>query len=226
MSQQAPDLPRSVQIIARYRGLIGFVALLGAIAGIIFAALTPPAPSSQALVMFTAPTCPAGGICGGPMFTPAYFQAMLLKQFPSGVQVKPAGGELVSINVAAGTTAQAEAIAAAAAADAGSVSYMGEHASLRVVQTATGAAAATPLKQVAGDALLGAVLGGLLGFIAAAAGSQTVIESPALARGLDIGAGDPGAGQPTRYATNGLTLRQLARESAERKAASDRLGDG
>ena len=90
----------------------------------------------------------------------------------------------------------------------------------------TSAAAATPRKQVAGDALLGAVLGGLLGFIAAGAGSQTVIESPALPRGLDIGAGDPGAGQPTRYATNGLTLRQLARESAERKAASDRLGDG
>ena len=70
-------------------------------------------------------------------------------------------------------------------------------------------------------AVTAAVLGGLLGFIAVAAGSQTVIESPALARGLDIGAGDPGAGQPTRYATNGLALRQLTRESAERKAASD-----
>jgi hypothetical protein len=228
MNQQAPDLPRSVQIIARYRGLIGFVALLGALAGIIFAALTPPASSSQAMVVFTAPTCPggAGAICGGPMFSSAYFQAMLLKQFPSGVQVTPAAGDVVSIRVAAGTVAQAEAIADAAAADAGSVSYMGEHASLRVLDTATSAAPATPLKQVAGDALLGAVLGGLLGFIAAAAGSQTVIESPALPRGLDIGAGDPGAGQPTRYATNGLTLRQLARESAERKAASDRLGDG
>ena len=219
MNQQAPDLPRSLQIIARYRGLIGFVALLGALAGIIFAALTPPASSSQAMVVFTAPTCPggAGAICGGPAFSSGYFQAMLLKQFPSGVQVTPAGGNVVSIRVAAGTIAQAEAIADAAAADAGSVG---------VLDAGTSAAVATPLKQVAGDALLGAVLGGLLGFIAAAAGSQTVVESPALPRGLDIGAGDPGAGQPTRYATNGLTLRQLARESAERKAASDRLGDG
>ena len=224
MNQQAPDLPRSVQIIAQYRGLIGFVALLGALAGIIFAALTPPASSSQAMVVFTAPTCPggAGAICGGPAFSSGYFQAMLLRQFPSGVQVTPAGGNVVSIRVAAGTIAQAEAIANAAATDVGSVSYMGEHASLRVLDTGTSAAPATPLKQVAGDALLGAVLGGLLGFIAAAAGSQTVIESPALPRGLDIGAGDPGAGQPTRYATNGVTLRQLARESTERTAAADR----
>ena len=228
MNQQAPDLPRSVQIVARYRGLIGLVALLGALAGIIFAALTPPASSSQAMVLFTAPTCPggAGAICGGPAFSSGYFQAILLQQFPSGVQVTPAGGNVMSIRVAAGTMAQAKAIANAAATDVGSVSYMGEHASLRVLDTGTSAAAATPLKQVAGDALLGAVLGGLLGFISAAAGSQTVIESPALSRGLDIGAGGPGAGQPTRYATNGLTLRQLARESAERTAGFDRLGDG
>ena len=142
MNQQAPDLPRSLQIIARYRGLIGFVALLGALAGIIFAALTPPASSSQAMVVFTAPTCPggAGAICGGPAFSSGYFQAMLLKQFPSGVQVTPAGGNVVSIRVAAGTIAQAEAIADAAAADAGSVSYMGEHASLRVLDAGTSAA--------------------------------------------------------------------------------------
>ncbi len=203
MSQQASDLPRSVQIIGRYRTLIGLVALLGAFVGIVLAALNPPASSSQALVVFTAPTCPAGAICGGPMFSPAYVQAMLLKQFPSGVQVKPVGGDVVSISVTAGTTAQAEAIANAAAADAGSVSYMGEYASIRILQTATSAAATTPLKQVAGDALLGAVLGALAGIIAALAGSQTIIDSPALSRGLDIGAGDGGAGQPTKYATNG-----------------------
>ncbi|MGH3202691.1 MAG: hypothetical protein ACRDP5_11675 [Streptosporangiaceae bacterium] len=226
MNQQAPDLPRSVQIIGRYRGLIGVVALLGALVGVLFAALNPPASSSQALVEFTAPTCPAGAICGGPMFSPAYFQAMLLQQFPSGVQVKPAGGDVVSISVTAGTTAQAEAIANAAAADAGSVSYMGEHASISLLRTGTSAAVATPLKQVVGDALLGAVLGALVGFIAALAGSQTIIDSPALSRGLDIGAGDGGTGQPTRYATNGLTLQQLARESDQRRAAPGRPFDG
>ena len=136
-------------------------------------------------------------------------------------------GDVVSIKVDAGTAAQAAALAQAAAqsyiVDASSLPYMGEYASVQVLQPATtSATATTPLKQVAGDALLGAVLGALLGIIAALAGSQTIIESPALPRGLDIGAGDPGAGQPTRYATNGVTLRQLARESTERTAAADR----
>jgi hypothetical protein len=226
MSQQAPDLPRSVQIIGRYRALIGLVALLGAFVGIVLAVLNPPASSSQALVVFTAPTCPAGAICGGPMFSPAYVQAMLLKQFPNGVQVKPVGGDVVSISVTAGTTAQAVAIANAASADAGSLSYMGESASVQLLRAAPSAAATTPFKQVAGDALLGAVLGALVGIIAALAGSQTLIDSPTLSRGLDIGAGDGGAGEPIRYATNGLTLRQLARESALRTNPPDRPFDG
>jgi len=110
MNQQASDLPRSVQIIGRYWGLIGLVALLGALVGVVFAALNPPASSSRTLVVFEAPTCPAGAICGGPMFSPAFIEAMLLKQFPSGVQVKPVTGDVVSISVAGGTAAQAEAI--------------------------------------------------------------------------------------------------------------------
>src|SRR5580700_8132269 len=74
MNQQPPDLPRSVQIIGRYRSLIGVVALLGALVGVLLAALNPPASSSQTLVVFTAPTCPAGGICGGPAFSPAFIE--------------------------------------------------------------------------------------------------------------------------------------------------------
>jgi len=230
MNQQSPDLPRSVQIIGRYRSLIGVVALLGALVGVLLAALNPPASSSQTLVVFTAPTCPAGAICGGPMFSPAFVDGMLLQQFPSGVQVKPVTGDIVSISVAAGTTAQAAAIAHAAArsfiVDAGALPYMGEYASAQILQPATTAAATTPFKQVAGDALLGAVLGALVGIIAALAGGQTLIDSPALARGLDIGSGDRGAGQPTRYATNGLTLRELAKESTLRTGPPDRPFDG
>jgi hypothetical protein len=230
MNQQAPDLPRSVQIIGRYRSLIGLVALLGALVGVVFAALNPPASSSQTLVVFSAPTCPAGAICGGPMFSPAFIEPMVLQQFPSGVQVKPLTGDVVSIRAAAGTAARAAALANAAArsyiVDAGTLPYMGEYASVQILQPATSTAATTPVKQVAGDALLGAVLGALLGIIAALAASQTIIDSPALPPGLDIGAGDRGAGQPTRYATNGLTLRQLARESTLRTAAPDNPLDG
>jgi hypothetical protein len=230
MSQQASDLPRSVQIIGRYRSLIGLVALLGALVGVVFAALNPPASSSQTLVVFSAPTCPAGAICGEPMFSPAFIEAMLLKQFPSGVQVKPVTGDVVSISVAAGTAAGAEAIAHAAArsyiVDAGALPYMGEFASAQILQPATSAAATTPLKQVVGDALLGAVLGALLGIIAALAGSQTIIDSPALPRGLDVGAGDRAAGQPARYATTHLSLQELARQDAQRRAAAYSPLDG
>ena len=231
MNQQASDLPRSVQIIGRYRSLIGLVALLGALVGVVFAALNPPASTSQTLVVFTAPTCPAGAICGGPMFSPGYIEARLLKQFPSGVQVKPVTGDVVSISVAAGTAARAEAIAQAAAhsyiADAGSLSYLGEHASAQILQPATSATGTTPLKQVAGDALLGAVLGALLGIIAALAGSQTIIDPPTLPRGLDVGAGDRGAGQQTRYSTNwSLASADWAREYAQRTAAPDSPLDG
>ena len=221
MSQQAPDLPRSVEIIGRYRALIGFVALLGAFVGLVIGALNPPASTSRALVVFSAPTCPAGAICGGAMFSPAYFQAMVLKEFPSGVQVKPVAGDVLSISVSAGTAAGAEALADAAAhsylVDTGSMSYLGEHATARILQPATTATGTTPLKHLAGDALLGVVIGALLGIIAALAGAQTVIDPPTLPR--EAGAGDGRPGQPAGYAPGGLTLRQLAREYGERTGA-------
>jgi hypothetical protein len=218
MSQQASDLPRSVQIIGRYRALIGLVVLLGAFAGIVFGALNPPTSTSRALVVFTAPTCPDGAICGGPMFSPGYFQAMVLKEFPGGVQVKPVAGGVVSISVAAGTAARAEALANAAArryiADTGSVTYMGEHATAQILQPATTTVTGmTPLKQLAGDALAGAALGALLGIIAALAGAQTIIDPPTLPR--EVGVTD----RETGPQTGGLTLQQLAREYAERTPA-------
>jgi hypothetical protein len=231
MSQQASDLPRSVQMIGRYRSLIGFVTLLGALAGIVFAALNPPTSTRQTLVVFTAPTCPAAGaICGGPMFSPGYIQARLLKEFPSGVQVKPVAGDVLSISVTAGTPAQAEAIAQAAAhsyiAEAGSLSYLGEQASVQILQSATSATGTPPLKQMAGDALLGAVLGALLGIIAALAASQTIIDPPTVAQGLAADAEVWGAGQQTGYSPTGLTLLQMGREYAMRTAAPDSPIDG
>ena len=230
MNQQASDLPWPVQMIGRYRSLIGLVALLGALAGIVFAALNPPASTSQTLVVFTAPTCPAGAICGGPMFSAGYLQARLLEDFPSGVQVKPVAGNVLSISVGAGTAARAEAIAQAAVhsffVDASSLSYLGEHASAQILQPATSATGTTPLKQVAGDALVGAVLGALLGIIAALAAGQTIIDPPTVAQGLRAGAEDWGAGQQTRYSPTGLTLQQMGREHAKRTPAPDSPLDG
>jgi hypothetical protein len=155
------------------------------------------------------------------MFSPAYFQAMVLKEFPIGVQVKPEAGDVLSISVAAGTAAHAEALADAAAhsfiVDAGSMSYLGEYATAQILQPASSATGTAPLKQLAGDALLGAVLGALLGIIAALAGAQTVIDPPTLPREASVSDGRPG--QPTGYASGALTLQQLAREYGERTGA-------
>lgn len=194
MSEQVPDLPRSVQIIGRYKILVAFMAVLGFLGGIVFGALNPPVSASKALVVFTAPSCPGGGgaICGGPMFSPAYIQVRLLKTFPSGVQVKPVTGNVLSVSVVAGTPAQAEATAEAAArtfvADAGSLSYLGEQPSAQIIQPATRATGTTTPKQLLGDGLLGAVIGLLIGIIAALAGGQTSIDPVALPRGRGVGA--------------------------------------
>jgi hypothetical protein len=124
------------------------------------------------------------------MFSPAYIQAMLLKTFPSGVQVKPVTGNVLSVSVVAGTPAQAEATAEAAArsfvADAGSLSYLGEQPSAQIIQPAT-RATGTTTKQLVGDGLLGAVLGLLIGIIAALAGGQTSIDQVTLPRGRGVG---------------------------------------
>ena len=227
MNQQAPDLPRSVQIISRYKSLIGFAALLGALAGILLAALNPPRSSSQALVEFTAPTCqPAGAICGGPMFSADYFRAMLLKEFPHGVAVKPAGDGVLSVSATGYTTAQAEALANEVAssfvADADSSWYMADHADVQIIQPATSTTAAdTPVRRAEGFTLIGVLVGALLGVIAALAAGQTIIDPPTVPRGLGIGTADPEAGQPVRYATNGRTLQQLARESIQGMAPFD-----
>ena len=218
MNQQAPDLPRSVQIISRYKALLGFAALLGALTGVLLAVLNPPRSSSQALVVFTAPTCPAGAICGGPMFSPDYFQAMLLKEFPHGVTVKPAGGDLLSISASGYTTAQAEALANEVAssfvADADSTMYATGHPTVQIIQTAVpGTAVQTPVKRAEGYVLIGVLVGALLGVIAALAAGQTIIDPPTVPRGFGIGTAGPEAGQPVRYATNGRSLQQLARES-------------
>jgi len=217
MSEEASDLPRSVQIIGRYKALVGLVAVLGLVAGIAFAALNPPG-SSRALVMFTAPPCPAGAICGGPMFSPGYVETMVLKAYPDGVQIKPVSGGVLSISATGRTTAQAAATAEAAVrsyiADAGSLSYLGEQPSALVLQQPATASGTTTPKQLFGDALLGAIFGVLVGVIAALAAGQTIIDPPTMTQGY--GPGGEAAGAPAK-----VPLIQLAREYAQRTAASE-----
>jgi len=223
MSQQAPDLPRSVQIIGRYRTLVGMMAVLGLLAGAVFAALNPPASTSTALVAFTAPRCPAAAFCGGPMFSPDYIAATVLTTLPGGVQIELVTGTVLAVSATAGTAAEAEASADGAArsylAYTASLNYLGERPSARILVPATIATGTTPPKQVFGEALLGAVLGALAGIIAALAGSWATIDPVALPRGVGPAEHYGGAAQDGGYPATGISLAQLAREDAERRAA-------
>src|ERR1700733_3077176 len=109
MSQQAADLPRSVQIIGRQRTLVGLMAVLGLLVGVIFAALTPSVFTSKALVLAGEPACPGGSICGGPAFSSGAIQPRLPSALPDGVQIKLVTGNVVSVSASAGTAARAEA---------------------------------------------------------------------------------------------------------------------
>lgn len=226
MSQQTSGLSRFVQIIERYKILIGLMALLGGLAGAVFAALHPPGATSRALVVFAAPSCPAeGAICGGPMFSPKYIQVAVLKEFPNGVQIELVTGSVMSVSATAGTMAQAEANAHAAVrtyiAYVGSLNYLGEQPSARVLEPATAAAGTTPPKQVFGDALLGTVFGALVGVITALASSRSTIEQVALPEGPEVGGPYWGAGQANGPVPTEVPLQQLAREYMARRAAGD-----
>jgi len=193
MNQPPSDSPKFVQILGRYRVLIGLMAALGLLAGAVFAVLYPPSFTSQATVIFPASDCPAGAICGGPMFAPdrtVYLGAKLLQSLPSGVEIKPVAANGLWVSASARTAAQAVAATNAAAnsyfAYAQSLSYPGEQAAAQI-EPATRATGTTSLTRLRVDLLLGALLGVLLGVIAALGGSGALIDTPTVPPGYDIG---------------------------------------
>jgi len=229
MNQQASYSPKFVQILGRYRALIGVMAVLGLLAGALFAMLNPPVFTSQALVIFPASDCPAGAICGGPLFAPDradYIGAKLLQSLPSGVQVKAVAANGLWVSATAGTAAQAEATTNAAArsyyAYAESLSFPGEQAAAQIYEPATRATGTTPLTRLRIDLLLGAVLGALLGVIAALGGSGATIDTATAPPGYDIGGEKNRAGQETRYVSTGVPPQQAALEYLNGRTARDR----
>jgi len=232
MNQQASDVPKFVQILGRYRALIGVMAALGLLAGAVFAALNPPVFTSQALVIMPAWSCPAGAICGGPLFAPnrpAYIGSRLLQSLPTGVQVKPVAANGLWVIATAGTAARAEAEADAAAhsyyAYAEALSYPGEQAAAQIVEPATRATGTAPWIRLRGDLLLGALFGALLGVIAALGGSGATIDTPGAPRGYDIGGDGNRVGQETRYVSARVPRQQTALEYANGRAARNSTDD-
>ncbi len=231
MSQPASDLPRFVQILGRYRGLIGVMAAVGLLAGAVFAALNPPVFTSRALVLLASPFCPEGAICGGPAFSsgsagPDYVGARLLQALPGEVQVKPSTGNVLWVSTTAGTAAQAEAEANTAALGyisyADSLSYLGEHASAQLLEPATSATGTPPLRRLLDGALLGAVFGALVGVIAALAGSGTSVDTLPAPPEVGVGEENNRTDREPRYASTAPSLQQMALEYVQRNGAGDR----
>jgi hypothetical protein len=231
MSQQASDVPRFVQILGRYRALIGIMAALGLLAGAVFAALNPPVFTSQARVSFPS-ACPAMAICGQPVFVPdrqAYIGVRLLQSLPSGVRVEPVMRDVLLVSVTAGTPDQAEA-----AADAAARSYLAYADALsslsgqtwRILGPASGATGTAPMVRLRDDVLLGAVFGALLAVIMALAGSGATIDTLAAPPGCDVGEDKNRAGQEigvigreARYVSTGVPLEQMPLEYVTGMAA-------
>jgi hypothetical protein len=227
MSQQASDLPRFLRVIGRYKALVGLVGVLGLLGGAAFAALNPPtsSSSSRALVMVAVPSCPQGAICGGPMFSPSYVGSALAAAFPANLQITLVNGNVLSVTIPGGTTAQ---VIQSDIADIPSLSYMGEQPTVKLIDTSTTASAPVSPKRLFDDALLGAVAGLLVGIIAALAAGQTIIDPVTLPRRrAGLGGESRGAGQASGFGQSGWgqtgpSLRQLASDQAKRNDDLDR----
>ena len=102
-----------------------------------------------------------------------------------------------------------------------SLSHSSGQASVPILEPATRATGTAPLIRLLDDALLGAVLGALLGVIAALGGSGATIDTLAAPPGYDVGEEEERAGQETRYASTGVSLEQLALEYVSRRTAGD-----
>ena len=184
MSQQALDLRRSLQLVRRYRNIVGFAAALGLVAGAVYTALHPPMLATKALVALP-PT--VVGIAGPPArdlasqvviatSDPVLAKAMRhvtpavsLATLRGRVQVTSVTTDILAIGAQGTTAAQAEDIANAVADSYVSFISSPGNPDGWVQESAT-TAAGTPLaRRLLVNGGLGALLGALAGTIVALA---------------------------------------------------------
>lgn len=179
MRQQAPDLPRFVQIIRRYGALVGIAVAVGLLAGAVFAAFSPVMVTSTALIILpqSSPGMATAVVIArsNPVVAvvlPGVSPAEPLWAPPGDVKVKGLTPYVLSLSASARTAARAEATANAVA-----VSYVGYISSAgspvgpvpALFEPATTATGPAPLAQVLLGAMLGVLSGALTGVTAALA---------------------------------------------------------
>jgi capsular polysaccharide biosynthesis protein len=203
MSQEALDLRRSLQLVRRHKIIVGAVAVLGLLAGTAFVMLRPPMLASEALTLVVLPPSAqaaaaqgaasgSGSAVGSALATQAVIAtsdpvlrsalprvdpAMSLQTLRGRVHVKSVTSSVLSISAEGKTAAQAErtanAVAGSYAAYVDSPNAPGGQVAASVLEpatTATGTPLSTRLIVYGG---LGALLGLLIGAIAALAISRS-----------------------------------------------------
>jgi hypothetical protein len=196
MDQQTSDTFGFVHVIGRYRNLIGFMAIVGLITGLVFSALHPTAYTARATVAVSASSCLVpGAICGGPAFSAAAeIKAGWLNAYPGSVVVDQKTPDVVTLTASAGTAAQAMTAAEAAVntyiANADSPNDLSGQVWVpsQVIEQPTVSGGTVPPQRLLAGALFGALAAGLLGIIAALAGAQTTIDPRSARRRIGAGA--------------------------------------
>ena len=194
MSEKALDLRRSMQIVRRHKFLMGFVVVLGILAGAVYAVLNPPMLTSTALVALQEPasvqqsannaaTTTTGGV---DTFTatqevvagsypvlldalPDVRPAMSFDQLRHNVQVGTPSSEIISVDAKGKNAADAEATANAVAKSY--IRYVSSpHSAVgrvqaQLLESASVATGPTPVRRMIVYGLLGGLAGVLLGVI-------------------------------------------------------------
>jgi capsular polysaccharide biosynthesis protein len=193
MSEKALDLRRSMQILRRHKFLVGFVVVLGILAGAAYAVLKPPLLTSTALVALQEPasvqqsanntTTTTSGV---DTFTatqqvvagsypvlldalPDVRPAMSFNQLRHDVQVGTPSSDIISIDAKGKNAADAEATANAVAESY--IRYVSSphsavgHIQAQLLESASVATGPTPIRQMIIYGLLGGLAGALLGVI-------------------------------------------------------------
>jgi capsular polysaccharide biosynthesis protein len=211
MSQQNLDVRGSMHTARRHKGLIIGVAGLGLVLGGGYAYLRPPLQSSTALVVFSDdyaqnPQAQVSAVDPGlatqeviassaPVLAealPHISPVISLQTLQSRVSVTSVNSSNVLSFTATGTTpAQAEAVANAVAnsyiAYVGAASGTAVHAVAKVLEPATIASGTKPTEQLAIYAVLGVLVGALVGFVISlftGRGDRRLAERDAIANSI------------------------------------------
>ena len=211
MSQQNLDMRGSLRTARRHKGLIGGVAVVGLLLSAGYAYLNPPMLSSTTLVVFSDDSAlnsqaQASGVDPGlatqvVIATSAPVLAEALPHISPSVSLQTLetrisatsvqSSNVLSFTAMGSTAAQAEAIANAVAnsyiAYVGAATGVAVHAEAKVLEPATTATGTKPSEQLAVYAVLGLLVGALVGWVISlftGRGDRRLAERDAIANSI------------------------------------------